>query len=143
MFSFSVLAVHVSDLHYFPFRPADRIVCSWTAMQRINRENGCLVVLPGTHKGKLLQHDYPKWEVRFRNGAYSTFIDYPILNVHHFIDCNFIPISTHGILWVFHFSLTTVYVFLKVYFTFASAKMLTIFAPRYSNIFIHLSLPFH
>ena len=51
------------DLHYFPMRPAEKIVCSWTAMQKVNRENGCLVVLPGTHKGKLLQHDYPKWEV--------------------------------------------------------------------------------
>jgi ectoine hydroxylase-related dioxygenase (phytanoyl-CoA dioxygenase family) len=42
------------DLHYFPFRPADRIVCAWTAMQRVTRENGCLVVIPGTHKGELL-----------------------------------------------------------------------------------------
>lgn len=50
------------DLHYFPFRPADRIVCSWTAMERVNRQNGCLVVLPGTHKGTLKEHDYPQWE---------------------------------------------------------------------------------
>ncbi|XP_005092292.1 phytanoyl-CoA dioxygenase, peroxisomal [Aplysia californica] len=50
------------DLHYFPFRPAERIVCSWTAMQKINRENGCLVVVPGSHKGHLLTHEYPKWE---------------------------------------------------------------------------------
>jgi len=50
------------DLHYFSFRPADRIVASWTAMERVNRKNGCLVVVPGSHKGKLLGHDYPKWE---------------------------------------------------------------------------------
>ncbi|XP_072856860.2 phytanoyl-CoA dioxygenase, peroxisomal-like [Pogona vitticeps] len=50
------------DLHYFSFRPADRIVCAWTAMERIDRRNGCLVVLPGTHKGDLKQHDYPDWE---------------------------------------------------------------------------------
>ncbi|CAC5418892.1 PHYH [Mytilus coruscus] len=50
------------DLHYFPMKPAEKIVCSWTAMQKVDRENGCLVVLPGTHKGKLLQHDYPEWE---------------------------------------------------------------------------------
>ena len=37
------------DLHYFPFRPADRIVCAWTAMEHIDDKNGCLVVLPGTH----------------------------------------------------------------------------------------------
>ncbi|XP_046878640.1 phytanoyl-CoA dioxygenase, peroxisomal [Hypomesus transpacificus] len=50
------------DLHYFPFRPADRIVCSWTAMERVTRQNGCLVVLPGTHTGILKEHDYPEWE---------------------------------------------------------------------------------
>ncbi|BES89738.1 Phytanoyl-CoA dioxygenase (PhyH) [Nesidiocoris tenuis] len=50
------------DLYYFPFRPEDRIVAAWTAMERINVDNGCLVVLPGTHKGRLHQHDYPKWE---------------------------------------------------------------------------------
>ncbi|XP_061116391.1 phytanoyl-CoA dioxygenase, peroxisomal [Conger conger] len=50
------------DLHYFPFRPVDRIVCAWTAMERVNRRNGCLVVLPGTHTGSLLEHDYPEWE---------------------------------------------------------------------------------
>ena len=52
------------DLYYFPFRPADRIVCAWTAMEHIHRENGCLVVLPGTHKGELLPHGYPNWEVK-------------------------------------------------------------------------------
>ena len=52
------------DLHYFPFRPANLIVCSWTAMEHVHRQNGCLVVLPGTHQtGVLLQHEYPNWEV--------------------------------------------------------------------------------
>jgi len=50
------------DLYYFPFRPADTIVCSWTAMERVTRANGCLVALPGTHKGEMLPHDYPNWE---------------------------------------------------------------------------------
>jgi len=50
------------DLHYFGFRPADRIVASWTAMEKVNRKNGCLVVIPGSHKGELLPHEYPKWE---------------------------------------------------------------------------------
>jgi len=50
------------DLHYFPFRPAERIICAWTAMEKINRENGCLVVVPGTHRGELLTHEYPKWQ---------------------------------------------------------------------------------
>lgn len=28
-------------------------------MQKIDRENGCLFVQPGTHKGKLIKHTYP------------------------------------------------------------------------------------
>ena len=51
------------DLHYFPFRPTDKIVCAWTAMEKVDRQNGCLVVLPGTHTGTLKEHDYPEWEV--------------------------------------------------------------------------------
>lgn len=47
------------DLWYFPFRPPHKIVASWTAMQKIDRENGCLFVQPGTHKGNLLLHNYP------------------------------------------------------------------------------------
>jgi phytanoyl-CoA hydroxylase len=55
------------DLYYFPFRPANRIVCAWTAMEKINRQNGCLVVLPGSHKGELERHEYPDWEVQKKN----------------------------------------------------------------------------
>ncbi|XP_046390698.1 phytanoyl-CoA dioxygenase, peroxisomal-like [Ischnura elegans] len=55
------------DLHYFPFRPADRIVASWTAMERVTKDNGCLFVVPGSHKGVLLKHEYPKYGV---NKAY-------------------------------------------------------------------------
>lgn len=48
------------DLYYFPFRPADKIVASWTAMERCDVENGCLYVLPGSHKKyPLLAHEYP------------------------------------------------------------------------------------
>jgi len=50
------------DLVYFPFRPADRIVASWTALQPVTRENGCLVVVPGTHRGALLEHEDVDWE---------------------------------------------------------------------------------
>lgn len=50
------------DLYYFPFRPASKIVCSWTAMQHVDRSNGCLVLYPGSHKSELLAHGYPQWE---------------------------------------------------------------------------------
>jgi len=37
-------------------------VCAWTAMETINRENGCLAVLPGSHRSSLHAHGYPEWE---------------------------------------------------------------------------------
>jgi len=53
------------DLWYFPFRPTNDIVASWTALQHIDRHNGGLCVLPGSHHhhpgGKLRTHEYPKW----------------------------------------------------------------------------------
>ncbi|XP_074037113.1 phytanoyl-CoA dioxygenase, peroxisomal isoform X2 [Leptinotarsa decemlineata] len=48
------------DLHYFPCRPANRIVASWTAMERVDERNGCLYVIPGSHTGPLYKHDYPE-----------------------------------------------------------------------------------
>jgi len=56
------------DLLYFPFRPPERIVASWTALERVTKENGCLVVLPGTHEGELIPHENPDFE--FLNGGY-------------------------------------------------------------------------
>jgi phytanoyl-CoA hydroxylase len=50
------------DLLYFPFRPAGRILASWVALQRVTRENGCLVVVPGSHRGGLLEHENPDWQ---------------------------------------------------------------------------------
>jgi len=44
-------------------------------MERITRANGCLVVVPGTHKGELLRHDYPKWEGGV-NKAYHGIVDF-------------------------------------------------------------------
>ncbi len=50
------------DLLYFPFRPAEKIVATWTALESCTRENGCLVVVPGSHRGELLTHESPGWE---------------------------------------------------------------------------------
>ncbi len=50
------------DLLYFPFRPADAIVATWTALEPCTRENGCLVAVPGSHRGGLLEHENPDWE---------------------------------------------------------------------------------
>ena len=63
------------DLLYFPFRPADRIVASWTALERVTKENGCLVAIPGSHRGDLLEHENPDWE--YLNGGYFGAKDVP------------------------------------------------------------------
>ncbi|XP_046681576.1 phytanoyl-CoA dioxygenase, peroxisomal-like [Homalodisca vitripennis] len=58
------------DLLYFPFRPADLIVGVWTAMETVDSDNGCLVVVPGSHKnGKLHRHATQQ----FQTGAFKTF----------------------------------------------------------------------
>ncbi len=57
------------DLLYFPFRPADRIVASWTALEPVTRENGCLVVVPGSHRGEVLVHENPP-DIEDLNMAY-------------------------------------------------------------------------
>jgi len=49
------------DLYYFPFRPVDRIVAAWTAIEPCDTMNGCLFVSPGSHlPQKLYPHDYPQ-----------------------------------------------------------------------------------
>ncbi|KAG6458423.1 probable phytanoyl-CoA dioxygenase [Manduca sexta] len=42
------------DLFYFPFRPADKIVAAWTAIDDVTTDNGCLFVIPGSHKKETL-----------------------------------------------------------------------------------------
>ncbi|KAF8355278.1 hypothetical protein PRIPAC_96901 [Pristionchus pacificus] len=89
------------DLHYFPFRPADFIACAWTAMEVINRANGCLVVVPGTHKGHLLPHGYPKWEGGV-NKAYHGIQDYDTSTPRTYVEMEagdtvfFHPLLIHG-----------------------------------------------
>lgn len=50
------------DLLYFGFRPGDAVVGTWTALEPVTRDNGCLAVLPGSHRGALLPHEVPDWE---------------------------------------------------------------------------------
>jgi phytanoyl-CoA hydroxylase len=50
------------DLLYFGFRPGDAVVGTWTALEPVTRDNGCLAVLPGSHRGELHQHGVPDWD---------------------------------------------------------------------------------
>lgn len=57
------------DCNYFPWRSVDKetgrmtfdtVVASWTALEHITEENGCLLVVPGSHKcDEILEHGYP------------------------------------------------------------------------------------
>ena len=59
------------DLRYFAVRPAEKIVAVWTAMTPCSRENGCLAVVPGSHRAGLLQHGDPDWE-HVNRGFFGT-----------------------------------------------------------------------
>ena len=50
------------DLRYFALRPVDGILGTWTALSTANRENGCLAVIPGSHREGLREHGKPGWE---------------------------------------------------------------------------------
>ena len=59
------------DLRYFAIRPADGIVATWTAIEPCTRENGCLAIIPGSHRGELLEHGEPDWE-RVNHGFFAA-----------------------------------------------------------------------
>ena len=50
------------DIRYFSMRPASAIVASWTAMLPTSRANGCLAVIPGSHRQGVLTHGTPDWD---------------------------------------------------------------------------------
>jgi phytanoyl-CoA hydroxylase len=64
------------DLRYFTLRPADRIVAAWTAISRCTRENGCLAVIPGSHRAGLQGHAMPGWE--WENSGFLAADDAPL-----------------------------------------------------------------
>ncbi|KAF5302079.1 hypothetical protein FQR65_LT08629 [Abscondita terminalis] len=47
------------DLFFFPYRPDNSLVVCWTAMETVTKQNGCLFVVPKSHKMGLQSHDYP------------------------------------------------------------------------------------
>ncbi len=90
------------DLYYFPFRPQNLIVCAWTAMERITKSNGCLLVLPGSHKGEFHKHGYPKWEGGVNKMYYGIHdfdldnLDLVHLEMHPGDSVFFHPMLIHG-----------------------------------------------
>lgn len=49
------------DSAYFTIEPREIVTC-WTALDDATIDNGCLWVVPGSHRGPLLDHDQP-WQV--------------------------------------------------------------------------------
>lgn len=69
------------DLRYFTLRPADGLVAAWTAISPCTRENGCLSVVPRSHRNGLLEHAAPDWE--FVNSGFFAALDAPLEERRH------------------------------------------------------------
>lgn len=50
-------------------------------MEPANRENGGLVIYPGTHKGEFVKHGYPNWKEGVNRG-YWGIMDMPPESAH-------------------------------------------------------------
>ena len=87
------------DLRYFALRPADKIVASWTAIDRCTRENGCIAVVPGSHRGSLGRHGDPDWP-HVNSGFFALEDVDPEARVHVEMDPGdlllFHPLLVHG-----------------------------------------------
>lgn len=46
------------DIFYSPYRPPDKHIQTFTALEDCTLENGCLFVVPGSHKYPELEHKY-------------------------------------------------------------------------------------
>jgi phytanoyl-CoA hydroxylase len=87
------------DLRYFALRPADKIVASWTALGPCRRANGCLAVIPGSHRGALYPHTDPDWEHVNRGFFAAADVD-PAARIHLEMEPGdtllFHPLLVHG-----------------------------------------------
>ncbi|KXS16117.1 hypothetical protein M427DRAFT_56012 [Gonapodya prolifera JEL478] len=57
------------DMVYYPWSHVERTVAAWTALAPVTKDNGCLVVVPGSHKRGLLEHSIPDW---IKNAGFHT-----------------------------------------------------------------------
>ena len=88
------------DLLYFPFRPADWIVATSAALEDVTQENGCLEIIPGSHKGDLMEHGNPDWE--YLNVGYFGVKEQDMKEERVYLEMNagdlvlFHPLLLHG-----------------------------------------------
>ncbi|XP_049881348.1 probable phytanoyl-CoA dioxygenase [Pectinophora gossypiella] len=72
------------DLYYFPFRPAHKIVASWTAVDAVTRDNGCLYVVPGSHhQGLIHAHGNLEDSNKLYHGIISELVVAPVQSRIH------------------------------------------------------------
>ena len=69
------------DLRYFRMRPPEKIVAAWTAISPCTRDNGCLAVVPKSHRMGSLEHRLPNWD--FVNFAFYGIEDTTGLERQH------------------------------------------------------------
>ncbi|MCY4095342.1 MAG: phytanoyl-CoA dioxygenase family protein [Gammaproteobacteria bacterium] len=69
------------DLRYFRMRPPEKIVAAWTAISPCTRDNGCLAVVPKSHRMGSLEHRLPDWD--FVNFAFYGIEDTTGLERQH------------------------------------------------------------
>jgi ectoine hydroxylase-related dioxygenase (phytanoyl-CoA dioxygenase family) len=80
------------DSHYFDFDPQPQVGL-WLALTEATRENGCLSVLPGSHKGAILPHAPDR-----RPGANQGYLEVPGIDDARAVEVRMKP----GDLLVFH-----------------------------------------
>ncbi|CAK1547847.1 unnamed protein product [Leptosia nina] len=79
------------DLFYFPFRPAEKIIASWTAIDDVTEENGCLFVIPRSHK---LNHLYPHGHAPNTNKLYHGILDESVYDTGKWVQLAMSPGDT-------------------------------------------------
>ena len=80
------------DAHYFDFDPHPQVGL-WLALTEATLDNGCLSVLPGSHRGPILRHDPDR-----RPGANQGYLEVPGLDDRRAVEVRMQP----GDLLVFH-----------------------------------------
>ncbi|XP_031767159.1 phytanoyl-CoA dioxygenase, peroxisomal-like [Galleria mellonella] len=60
------------DLYYFPFRPADKIIAAWTAIDPVTIENGSLFLVPGSHRANTI---YPHGNIGIKKKLYHGILN--------------------------------------------------------------------
>ncbi|XP_063834097.1 phytanoyl-CoA dioxygenase, peroxisomal-like [Ostrinia nubilalis] len=46
------------DVYHIPLRPVDKILTTWTAVDEATQDNGCLFVIPGSHKANIIYEEH-------------------------------------------------------------------------------------